>query len=155
MHEKFLQQAIDLALENVKTGQGGPYGAIIVKDNQLISASVNKVTSIIDPTAHAEIMAIRLACKKLNDFQLCNCILYTSCEPCPMCLGAIYWARLEKVYFACNRYDAAAADFDDKLIYEEICVQPSERSIPMVHLNLPNARQPFEAWAETSNKIPY
>jgi guanine deaminase len=155
MHEDFLQQAIDLALENVKSGQGGPYGAIIVKDNQLISASVNKVTSIIDPTAHAEIMAIRLACKKLNDFQLSNCILYTSCEPCPMCLGAIYWARLERVYFACNRYDAAASGFDDKLIYEEICVQPSERSIPMVHLNLPGAREPFEAWAETPNKIPY
>lgn len=155
MHERFLQQAIDLALENVKTGQGGPYGAIIVKDNQLIAASVNKVTCIMDPTAHAEIMAIRLACKKLNDFQLRNCILYTSCEPCPMCLGAIYWARLEKVYFACNRHDAAAADFDDKLIYEEICVQPSERSIPMVHLNLPSARRPFEAWAEISNKIPY
>ncbi|WP_217426451.1 nucleoside deaminase [Candidatus Methylobacter favarea] len=155
MHERFLQQAIDLALENVKTGQGGPYGAIIVKDNQVIAASVNKVTSIMDPTAHAEIMAVRLACRKLNDFQLCNCILYTSCEPCPMCLGAIYWARLEKVYFACNRYDAAAAGFDDKLIYEEICVHPSDRSIPMVHLNLPSAPQPFEAWAEISNKTPY
>jgi guanine deaminase len=155
MHEIFLQQAIDLALENVKTGQGGPYGAIIVKNNQLIAAGANKVTCTLDPTAHAEIMAIRLACKKLNEFQLHNCILYTSCEPCPMCLGAIYWARLEKVYFACNRHDAAAADFDDRLIYEEICVHPSERSIPMLHLNLPDSRRPFEAWAETSNKIPY
>jgi guanine deaminase len=155
MHEEFLQQTIALAIDNVISGEGGPYGAIIVKDNQLIAASVNKVTRTLDPTAHAEVSAIRLACKKLNDFQLHGCILYTSCEPCPMCLGAIYWARLAKVYFACSRYDAAAANFDDSFIYDEISVLPSERIIAMLHLNLPNARQPFEIWAEKLDKIVY
>lgn len=155
MHKEFLQQAIDLAVENAKSGQGGPYGAIIVKDNQLISASGNKVTTTIDPTAHAEVMAIRLACKKLNDFQLQGCILYSSCEPCPMCLGAIYWARLAKVYFACSRHDAAAANFDDSFIYDEISVLPHQRSIAMLHLSLPNAMQPFNIWAEKTDKVLY
>lgn len=155
MHEKFLQQAIDLAVENASSGQGGPYGAIIVKDNRLIAASGNRVTSNIDPTAHAEVMAIRLACKKLNDFQLHGCILYSSCEPCPMCLGAIYWARLKKVFFACSRHDAAAANFDDSFIYDEISVLPHERSIAMLHLNLPNALQPFNIWAEKTDKVVY
>ena len=155
MHKEFLQQAIDLAVENAESGQGGPYGAVIVKDGQLIAASGNKVTSNIDPTAHAEVMAIRLACKKLNNFQLPGCILYSSCEPCPMCLGAIYWARLEKVYFACSRHDAAAANFDDSFIYDEISVPPHERSIPMLHVNLPNAVQPFNVWAEKNDKVLY
>jgi guanine deaminase len=155
MHEEFLQQTIALAVDNAKSGEGGPYGAIIVKDNQLIAASGNKVTRTLDPTAHAEVATIRLACKKLNNFQLHNCILYTSCEPCPMCLGAIYWARLAKVYFACSRYDAAAANFDDSFIYDEISVLPSERIIPMLHLNLSNARQPFEIWAEKLDKVVY
>ena len=155
MHEQFLQQAIALAADNVTSGQGGPYGAIIVKENRLIAASGNKVTSTLDPTAHAEIVAIRLACLKLNDFQLHDCILYTSCEPCPMCLGAIYWARLAKVYYACSRYDAAAAHFDDSFIYDEIMVPPSERSIAMHHLNLPNALEPFKIWAEKSDKVVY
>ena len=150
-----MQQAIALAADNVTSGRGGPYGAIIVKDNQLIAASGNRVTRTLDPTAHAEVAAIRLACKKLNDFQLHGCILYTSCEPCPMCLGAIYWARLAKVYFACSRHDAAAANFDDSFIYDEISVLPSERIIPMLHLNLPNARQPFEIWAENLDKVVY
>ena len=155
MDEVFLQQAVDLAVENARSGQGGPYGAIIVKDNRLIAASGNKVTTTIDPTAHAEVMAIRLACKELNDFQLQGCILYSSCEPCPMCLGAIYWARLAKVYFACSRHDAAAANFDDSFIYDEISVLPHQRRIAMLHLNLPNAMQPFNIWAEKSDKIPY
>jgi guanine deaminase len=155
MDKEFLQQAIDLAVENARSGQGGPYGAVIVKDNQLIAASGNKVTSNIDPTAHAEVMAIRLACQRLNDFQLQGCILYSSCEPCPMCLGAIYWARLEKVYFACSRHDAAAANFDDSFIYDEISVLPHQRSIAMLHLNLPDAMQPFEIWAEKSDKVLY
>jgi guanine deaminase len=155
MHEEFLQQAIALAADNVTSSQGGPYGAIIVKDNQLIAASGNMFTSTLDPTAHAEIVAIRLACIKLNDFQLHNCILYTSCEPCPMCLGAIYWARLAKVYYACSRFDAAAANFDDSFIYDEILVPPSERSIAMLHLNLPNALQPFNIWAEKSDRVAY
>lgn len=150
-----MRQTIDLAADNVTSGQGGPYGAIIVKDNQLIAASGNKVTCTLDPTAHAEIVAIRLACLKLNDFQLHGCILYTSCEPCPMCLGAIYWARLAKVYYACSRFDAAAANFDDSFIYDEILVPPSERSIAMLHLNLPNALQPFKIWTEKSDKVVY
>ncbi|MFI3154988.1 MAG: nucleoside deaminase [Methylococcaceae bacterium] len=155
MHKRFLQQAIDLAVENAKLGHGGPYGAIIVKDNRLIAASGNKVTSTVDPTAHAEVMAIRLACKELNDFQLQGCILYSSCEPCPMCLGAIYWARLAKVYFACSRHDAAAANFDDSFIYDEISVLPHQRRIAMLHLNLPNALEPFDIWAKKSDKVLY
>ena len=155
MHEEFLLQAIALAVDNVTSEQGGPYGAVIVKEGQLMSASGNKVTSTLDPTAHAEISAIRLACIKLNDFQLHDCILYTSCEPCPMCLGAIYWARLAKVYYACSRYDAAAANFDDSFIYDEILVPPSERSIAMHHLNLPNAMQPFNLWNEKKDKVIY
>jgi len=142
-------------VENAKSGQGGPYGAIIVKDNRLIAASGNKVTSTIDPTAHAEVMAIRLACKELNDFQLPGCILYSSCEPCPMCLGAIYWARLAKVYFACSRHDAAAANFDDSFIYDEISVLPHQRRIAMLHLSLPDAMQPFNIWAEKIDKVLY
>jgi guanine deaminase len=155
MHEKFLQQAIELASDNVTSGQGGPYGAIIVKDSRLIAASGNKVTCTLDPTAHAEIVAIRMACIKLNDFQLHGCVLYSSCEPCPMCLGAIYWARLAKVYYACSRFDAAAANFDDCFIYDEILVPPSERAIAMHHLNLPNAIQPFKLWTEKSDKVAY
>jgi len=155
MDKEFLQQAIDLAVENAKSGQGGPYGAIIVKDNRLIAASGNRVTTTMDPTAHAEVMAIRLACKQLNDFQLQGCILYSSCEPCPMCLGAIYWARLAKVYYACSRHDAAAANFDDSFIYDEISVLPHQRSIAMLHLTLPNAMQPFKIWAEKSDKVLY
>lgn len=155
MHEAFLQQAIDLAAENAESGQGGPYGAIIVKDNRLIASSGNKVTTNIDPTAHAEVMAIRLACQNLHDFQLQGCILYSSCEPCPMCLGAIYWARLEKVYFACSRHDAAAANFDDSFIYDEISVLPHQRRIAMLHLNLPNAMEPFDIWAKKSDKVLY
>ncbi len=155
MHEQFLRQAIELAVDNVKTGQGGPYGAVIVKNNQLLSASGNKVTSSLDPTAHAEILAIRMACLKLNDFQLKGCVLYTSCEPCPMCLGAIYWARLEKVYFACSRLEAAAANFDDSFIYDEISITPSKRRIAMLQLDLPSSKQPFDLWNEYANKVPY
>ncbi|MCX7095653.1 MAG: nucleoside deaminase [Methylobacter sp.] len=155
MDRQFLQQAIDLAVENAKSGQGGPYGAIIVKDKRVIAACGNQVTTNIDPTAHAEVMAIRLACKALNDFQLSGCILYSSCEPCPMCLGAIYWARLAKVYFACSRHDAAAANFDDSFIYDEISVLPHQRRIAMLHLNLPNALEPFDIWAEKSDKVLY
>lgn len=155
MHETFLQQALQLAVDNVDSGEGGPYGAVIVKDNQVIAASANKVTSTIDPTAHAEIMAIRAACQHLKDFRLTGCVLYTSCEPCPMCLGAIYWARLDKVYYACNRFDAAAANFDDSFIYDEINLLPQFRSIPMLNINLPNAREPFEAWNQKVDKIPY
>jgi guanine deaminase len=155
MHQKFLQQAIDLAVRNVESGQGGPYGAVIVRQGEVIASSGNRVTANLDPTAHAEIMAIRLACRKLQDFQLTDCILYTSCEPCPMCLGAIYWSRLQKVYFACDRHDAAAADFDDSFIYDELAVPPAERRIAMLHLDLPDALRPFAAWAKQSDKVRY
>lgn len=155
MHEPYLQQAIKLATDNVDNGKGGPYGAVIVKDNQVIAASANQVTSNIDPTAHAEVMSIRAACRHLNDYRLTGCVLYTSCEPCPMCLGAIYWARLNAVYYACNRHDAAAANFDDSFIYDEINISPQQRRIPMLHINLPNAQEPFVTWNQKADKIPY
>ncbi len=155
MHATFLQQAIDLAAANINSGEGGPYGAVIVKNNQIIAASANKVTSLRDPTAHAEVMVIRQACVQLNDFQLRGCALYTSCEPCPMCLGAIYWARLDKVYFACNRHDAAAAGFDDSFIYGQISLLPEKRTIPMIHLSASTACLPFELWNSKTDKIPY
>jgi guanine deaminase len=155
MHDTYLQQAISLAVDNVKTGAGGPYGAVIVKDNQVIAASGNKVTQNTDPTAHAEIMAIRLACTRLDSFQLHDCILYTSCEPCPMCLGAIYWARLAQVYFACSRYDAAKAKFDDSFIYDQIAIPPAGRSIPMHHRKVLNDKQPFDAWSRKIDKVLY
>ncbi|MGR8940950.1 MAG: nucleoside deaminase [Gammaproteobacteria bacterium] len=155
LHQQFLQRAVDLAVQNVAAGQGGPYGAVIVRNGEIIAQSGNRVTTDLDPTAHAEILAIRSACRKLQDFQLADCILYTSCEPCPMCLGAIYWARLQKVYFACDRNDAAAAEFDDSFIYDELAVAPAKRRIAMLHLKLPNASRPFSAWAEKSDKVRY
>ncbi len=155
MHKQYLQQAVDLANQNVINQQGGPYGAIIVKDQQIIAVNGNCVTINNDPTAHAEIMAIRQACKILDDFQLKNCTLYTSCEPCPMCLGAIYWARLKKVYFACNRQDAAKAGFDDSFIYDEIKLNPHKRYIPMHHLSIENAEKPFLEWTRKVKKQIY
>ena len=155
MHETYLQHAIDLAIQNVILKQGGPYAAIVVQREQILAASGNQVTQTNDPTAHAEIMAIRLACQKLNRFQLTDCILYTSCEPCPMCLGAIYWARLGQVYFAANREDAAHAQFDDRFIYDQIALMPAQRSIPMLQLNLPNKLQPFIQWLENEDRINY
>lgn len=154
-HSDYLQQAIDLAAENVESGQGGPYGALIVKEGKIIAASGNRVTGRLDPTAHAEVMAIRMACQALNDFQLTGCTLYTSCEPCPMCLGAIYWARLDKVYYACSREDAAAAGFDDSFIYDEIPLPPAERRIVMLNLKQGNDLKPFELWNAKPDKIPY
>ncbi len=154
MHADFLQQAIDLATQNVAHG-GGPFGAIVVKDQRIIASSGNRVTPNLDPTAHAEIMAIRLACQQLQDFQLTDCIVYTSCEPCPMCLGAIYWARLKQVYYACNRFDAAAAGFDDSFIYDEIPKSPVQRNIPMIYLQSENAASPFLAWRLLENKLRY
>lgn len=155
MHRQFLQLAIDLAAENVKSGKGGPYGAVIVKEAKVVASSGNCVTSHLDPTAHAEVMAIRLACEKLHDFQLTGCTLYTSCEPCPMCLGAIYWARLERVFFACNRHDAAGAGFDDSFIYDEILISPPNRKIPMQHVDLESAQLPFQLWAQQEAKTLY
>ncbi|MGR9051952.1 MAG: nucleoside deaminase [Gammaproteobacteria bacterium] len=155
MHTQFLQQAVELACTNVESGAGGPYGALIVKDGVIVAACANRVTTHLDPTAHAEIVAIREACKNLGNFQLTGCSLYTSCEPCPMCLGAIYWARLDRVYYACSRHDAAAAGFDDSFIYDEIALPPQHRKIEGLHLNIEDACRPFTLWNGKSEKIPY
>jgi len=154
MHKDFLQQAVQLARDNVAQC-GGPFGALIVRQGLVIATGVNRVTANLDPTAHAEVMAIRQACERLQDFQLADAILYTSCEPCPMCLGAIYWSRLQAVYFACNRFDAAAAGFDDSFIYDEIPKIPAERRIPMHYLVLDGADMPFQDWNRLEAKLRY
>ncbi len=155
MHEDFLQLAIELANQNVSQNNGGPYGAIIVKNGQVIAGSGNRVTSNLDPTAHAEIMAIREACQTLKDFDLSDCILYSSCEPCPMCLGAIYWARLAQVFYSSNRYDAAAAGFDDNFIYDEFEKQPQQRNLAMNQIRLASAQKPFDLWRSQQDKVLY
>lgn len=151
----YLQQAIDLATENSELGFGGPYGAVIVRGHEVLASSTNLVTKNNDPTAHAEIMAIRNACNRLNDYQLTDCILYSSCEPCPMCLAAIYWARLKAVYYACDRHDAAKSGFDDSFIYDEIQLAPDQRQIPMQQIKMTDANKPFQAWKNSRTKIAY
>ena len=155
MQTDYLQQAIDLATENSRSGLGGPYGAVVVRDGQILVSSANLVTKNNDPTAHAEIVAIRSACSRLNSFQLTDCVLYSSCEPCPMCLGAIYWARLKAVYYACDRHDAANSGFDDGFIYDEIQMTPAQRKIPMLQVNMTDAQKPFQAWQNSQEKIAY
>ncbi len=150
-----MERAIQLAIEQMEAGSGGPFGALIVKNNQLIAEGFNEVTSSSDPTAHAEIQAIRKACKKLGGFQLEGCELYTSCEPCPMCLGAIYWARPARVYFAASRWDAAKAGFDDDFIYKEIPQDFDKRQIPFIQLGLKNSFAPFDRWIAKLDRIPY
>lgn len=150
----FLMQAIRLAEENVRQG-GGPFGAIVVKQGKVVGRGVNRVTSNLDPTAHAEVMAIRDACQNLGSFQLAGCELYTSCEPCPMCLGAIYWARPERVFFAANQEDAAKAGFDDAFIYREIELPYEQRRIPMFRGCEHQATLPFEAWQSFQEKTQY
>ncbi len=154
-HIIHLKRAIELSRIGSEAGHGGPFGAVVVKDGIVIGEGFNRVTSSNDPSAHAEIVAIREACKKLNSFQLSGCEIYTSCEPCPMCLGAIYWSRPEKVYFAASRYDAAEAGFDDAFIYEEILIDPSSRKIPMIHSPNQNAKAVFEEWKANPQKISY
>ncbi len=154
-HDGFLQQAIVLAVDNAQNNQGGPYGAVIVKNGKVIARGSNRVTADIDPTAHAEIITIRQACRALNDFRLSGCILYSNCEPCPMCLGAIYWSRLAKVYYAATREDAAQAGFDDAYIYQELNLPPVERHIPMRQIKLPEARLPFQTWLKQPARIQY
>ena len=131
--EKFMREAIRLAVENVKQGTGGPFGAVVVKEGKIIAACANTVTPDCDPTAHAEVNAIREACRELDTFQLGGCEIYASCEPCPMCLGAIYWARPSRVYYASTKEDAALAGFDDSLIYKEIALPEADRSIPFLN----------------------
>jgi guanine deaminase len=144
-----------LAVENVLSGQGGPFGAVIVKDGNILAEGANRVTLTNDPTAHAEVLAIREACKKLGLFELRNCDLYTSCEPCPMCLGAIYWARLSRVYFGGLAADAAHAGFDDSFIYREIVEGHTQRTIPMVQLMREEALAAFLVWQDKPDKIRY
>lgn len=155
MNNKFMQRAIQIALENVKDVKGGPFGTVIVKNNKIIAEGTNQVTNNNDPTAHAEIIAIRNACNKLNDFNLSGCEIYTSCEPCPMCLSAIYWARISEIYFACAHTDASEAGFDDSFIYQELKKQFSDRHIPMTQLMEVEAKQIFDEWNKSENKILY
>ena len=154
MANPFLRQAIDLAVSNVGR-DGGPFGALIVKDEVVIATGVNQVTRTNDPTAHAEVVAIREACRTLGDFQLAGCDLYTSCEPCPMCLGAIFWARPARVFFAATHDDAAAAGFDDTFIYRQIEVPHAQRNIPMIHLVDEHSNRPFQHWVSRPNKTKY
>ncbi len=154
-HEKFMRHAIELARRGVETNSGGPFGAVIVRDGEIIAEGWNCVTSENDPTAHAEIVAIRKACEKLGAFQLDGCVLYTTCEPCPMCMGAIYWARPEKVFFACTREDAARIGFDDKFIYEELEKNFSDRELPIASLLRDEAFSVFEMWQAKPDKIEY
>ena len=155
LDQKFMQRAIELAAQAVEGGMGGPFGAVVVKNGQIIAEGFNQVTSANDPTAHAEIVAIRAACDKLGSFQLDGCVIYTSCEPCPMCLGAIYWARPKAVFYACNQADAAAIDFDDAFIYLEMEKEVGARSIPFINLMRPEALSVFRNWEEKPGKIKY
>jgi guanine deaminase len=150
-----MKRAVELALENVRTGRGGPFGALVVKHGELIAAGVNEVTATNDPTAHAEVVAIRAASRALNSHQLTDCEIYSSCEPCPMCLGAIYWARPKYFYFACNRDSAAKAGFDDAFIYDEIPLPPESRTIVGLQLLPEIGHLPFDEWIRTLNKTTY
>jgi guanine deaminase len=155
IHEEFMRMAIGFSEKNVKESLGGPFGAVVVKDGVVIAASGNLVTSSNDPTAHAEVSAIRLACKELNTFDLNGCVIYTSCEPCPMCLSAIYWARLDRVYYANTKVDAAEVGFDDKFIYEELDKPMHERTLPVVQMLRDEALQAFKLWNESLIRVEY
>lgn len=153
--QSWMEKAVKIALENVLQSHGGPFGAIVVKGGQIVGTGSNQVTATNDPTAHAEVQAIREACRNLGTFQLTDCELYTSCEPCPMCLGAIYWARPKIVYFASTKQDAAKIGFDDQFIYEQIGIPYENRSIPFLQIHSENYLAPFEAWGEAQNKVEY
>lgn len=155
LQEKYMQMAIDLSREGMEAGKGGPFGCVIVKDGEVIGKGYNRVASSHDPTAHAEIIAIRDACERLQSSQLEGCELYTSCEPCPMCIGAIYWARPAKVFFANDKQEAAEAGFDDHFIYKEIELPLEDRQIPMVQMQLEDARQVFREWLNKEDKPLY
>lgn len=154
-HEKFMREAIRLSIEKMQAGEGGPFGCVIVKDGEIVGRGWNKVTSTNDPTAHAEVSAIRDACKNLGNFQLDGCIVYTSCEPCPMCLGALYWARPAKIYYGNTKNDAADIGFDDSFIYEELAIPMDQRKLPVIPLLRNEALAAFKAWAEKSDKTEY
>ncbi|OBX26808.1 tRNA(Arg) A34 adenosine deaminase TadA [Gelidibacter algens] len=152
---KFMLEAVNAALKGMQNNEGGPFGCVIVKDGKIVGRGNNKVTSNNDPTAHAEVMAIRDACKNLNSFQLEGCTIYTSCEPCPMCFGAIYWARPDKVYYGCSQKDAADIDFDDEFIYKEIELPYEKRSIPFEQVARDIALEPFQKWSDKDDKTVY
>lgn len=154
-HQKYMRLAIAMSEKNVMEKLGGPFGAVIVKDGKVIAKSGNKVTSTNDPTAHAEVSAIRIACKKLKNFDLKGCVIYTSCEPCPMCLSAIYWARIDTIYFANTKADAARIGFDDQFIYEEIEKPMQLRSLPVNQMLRSEALQAFKLWDKSELKISY
>lgn len=152
--DDFMRKAIELSLKNIENG-GGPFGAVIVKDGEIIATGVNRVTASCDPTAHAEVSAIREAAKKLGTFNLSGCEIYTSCEPCPMCLGAIYWARLDKMYYANTKTDAKNIGFDDSFIYDELELKPADRKLPSETLLHNEAIKAFETWASKEDKVEY
>jgi guanine deaminase len=153
--ESFMREAIRLSFETMRNNTGGPFGAVVVKDGKIIARGFNRVVSTNDPTAHAEVVAIREACKFLNDFQLIGCEIYTSCEPCPMCMAAIYWARPDKVYYANSKSDAAAIGFDDDFIYKELALPYSERRIKLERILPEEALKAFAEWADKEDKIKY
>jgi len=155
MQERFMRRAIELAIHGMEKNEGGPFGCVIVKDGEIIGEGNNKVTSTNDPTAHAEVVAIRNACKNLNTFQLEGCEIYTSCEPCPMCLGAIYWARPDKIYFGCSRTDAANIGFDDEMIYSELKLDFGQRSIFTQQFLQEESLVSFQLWMEKNDKTKY
>ena len=153
-NEDFMRLAIELAVENVKNG-GGPFGAVIVRNGEVVATGANRVTPNNDPTAHAEVMAIRAACTKLGTFDLSGCVIYTSCEPCPMCLGAIYWAHIDKIFYGANQHDAAAVNFDDSFIYDQLELKYDERSIKCEHFMRSDALRAFKKWEEKEDKSEY
>ena len=153
--ENFMRDAIRLSMDGVRSGRGGPFGCVVVRGGKVVGSGSNQVTSTCDPTAHAEIVAIREACRALGTFQLPDCTLYTSCEPCPMCLSAIYWARIPTVYYGNTRQDAAAAGFDDDFIYQQVPLPPAERRISMKVLLRDEARGAFSEWAGKKDKVAY
>ena len=150
-----MEHALDLAVDNVRSGRGGPFAAIVVRDGAMVATGTNRVTTEPDPTAHAEITAIRKACTLLDDYRLDGCTLISTCEPCPMCLGAVYWSRLDRVVYAATRTEAAAAGFDDHHIYEEIEKPPTERHLPMERCQEEEAHRPFDAWAHYDDRVEY
>ena len=152
---QFMQEAINVGLEGMRNNLGGPFGCVIVKDDKIIGKGCNSVIASNDPTAHAEVVAIRDACKTLGSFQLEDCEVYTTCEPCPMCMGALYWARPKKIYYANSRYDAASIVFDDSFIYEEIILPIAERKMMMEYLKHEEAIKMFEEWQKINNKTLY
>lgn len=152
---KFLERAIELSRQGMQSGKGGPFGCVIVKDGKIVGEGYNQVTTTNDPTAHAEVVAIRNACQNLNTFQLTGCDVYASCEPCPMCLGAIYWARPKRVIYANTKKDAAAINFDDQFIYDEIKKPDDKRGIIFIHQPHQNATEVFQQWKNMENKIEY